>query len=455
MTYATDEQKLVAVEENIQKLRERIDKNKQEIEEIEKEKQDNTQRKAEINTNLEQNQDIMDKLKAEIDEFAKLNSDNQKYIDDLNFDVTNLKISVSSFNESELSIDEMVERLNQDIENNKQSIQNKQNSMEGITKEDEELKNKILEYEQAIKELDEKMLSSDENINKLKEERTAKNKKLEESEEELSAKMQVLDGLKEEIIKIGIKKDKVKEDIDKDTNRLWEEYEITPNNAKDFKRPDNVANTTKKVNEIRNKIKDLGSVNIDAIAEYKEVSKRYDFMCEQRLDIENTMAKLRDVIQEMMTIMKDQFTTQFNIINKDFGEVFKELFGGGRASLILEDENNVLECGIEIIVQPPGKKLQNMTLLSRRRKSIYSNSLAICNAKNKPIAILCTRRNRSSTRRCKRIQIRRLPKKIHKRNPILSNHPQKRYNGSRKFSLWNNNGRKRNKQTSVYEIEIV
>ncbi len=391
ITFATDEQKLVAVEENLQKLRDRIDKNKQEIEEIEKEKQDNVQKKTEMNTSLEQNQEIMGKLKAEIDEFAKLNSDNQKYIDDLNFDVTNLKISVSSFNESELSIDEMVERVNQDIENNKQSILNKQNAMEDITKEDEELKNKILEYEQAIKELDEKMSNSDENVNKLKEERLSKNKKLEESEAELASKMQVLDGLKEEIIKIGIKRDKVKEDIDKDTNRLWEEYEITPNNAKDFKRPENVANTTKKVNEIRNKIKDLGSVNIDAIAEYKEVSKRYDFMCEQRLDIENTMAKLRDVIGEMMKIMKDQFTTQFTIINKDFGEVFKELFGGGRASLILEDENNVLECGIEIIVQPPGKKLQNMTLLSRRRKSIHSNSLTICNAKNKSISILCTR----------------------------------------------------------------
>lgn len=391
ITFATDEQKLVAVEENLQKLRDRIDKNKQEIEEIEKEKQDNVQKKTEMNTSLEQNQEIMGKLKAEIDEFAKLNSDNQKYIDDLNFDVTNLKISVSSFNESELSIDEMVERVNQDIENNKQSILNKQNAMEDITKEDEELKNKILEYEQAIKELDEKMSNSDENVNKLKEERLSKNKKLEESEAELASKMQVLDGLKEEIIKIGIKRDKVKEDIDKDTNRLWEEYEITPNNAKDFKRPENVANTTKKVNEIRNKIKDLGSVNIDAIAEYKEVSKRYDFMCEQRLDIENTMAKLRDVIGEMMKIMKDQFTTQFTIINKDFGEVFKELFGGGRASLILEDENNVLECGIEIIVQPPGKKLQNMTLLSRRRKSIHSHSLTICNAKNKSISILCTR----------------------------------------------------------------
>ncbi len=380
ITYATDEQKLIAVEENLQKLKERAEKAKAEKAEIEKENEEIEAKKKEINEELSKKQDMADKLKAEIEEFAKINADDQKYIDDLNFDVTNLKISVSSFNESELSIDEIVERLNQDIDNNKQSILNKKETMQNITKENEELKNKIAEYQNAIKELDEKMNNSDENITKLKNDRDEKNKKLEESEIQINSKMQTLDGLKEEIIKIGVKRDKVKEDIETSTNKLWEEYELTPNNSGEFKKPDNIAVATKKVGEIRNKIKDLGSVNIDAISEYKELSKRYDFMCEQRLDIENTMAKLRDVIQEMMEIMKKQFTEQFNIINKNFGEVFKTLFGGGRASLILEDEKNVLECGIEIIVQPPGKKLQNMTLLSRRRKSLHSNSTTICNA---------------------------------------------------------------------------
>ncbi len=142
--------------------------------------------------------------------------------------------------------------------------------------------------------------------------------------------------------------------------------------------------TTKFVNELRNKIKDLGSVNIDSIAEYKEVSKRYDFMCEQRLDIESTAAKLRDVIQEMLDIMKEQFTKQFEIINENFGGVFKELFGGGRASLILEDENNVLECGIEIAVQPPGKKLQNMTLLSGGERAFTAIALLFAMLKINP-----------------------------------------------------------------------
>lgn len=109
--FAADEQKYISAKENAQKLRDRIDKAKQENFEIEKQKEENIKKKDEINESLNLHNEIMEKLKSEIQEFAKLNFDNQKYIDDLNFDVTNLKVSVSSFNESELSIDEIVERL--------------------------------------------------------------------------------------------------------------------------------------------------------------------------------------------------------------------------------------------------------------------------------------------------------------------------------------------------------
>ncbi len=384
ITYATDKQKLVSVQENIAKLRERIDKSKAENEQIEKQKQENIVKINEINEVIAKSSEDMEILKTEIAEFAKINSENQRYIDNLNFDVTNLKISVSSFNESEVSINEMVERINQDISNNNTSIQNKKDNMESITNENDKLINKINEFEEEIKKLDETMVSSDDSINKLKDEREEKNRKLNNAEKEINQKMEVLDGLKEEIIKLGVRKDKVKEDIDNFTNKLWDEYEITPNNAEEFKKPDNIAQTNKRVNELRNKIRNLGSVNVDSIHEYKELSNRYDFMCEQRLDIENTMSKLKSVIQEMTNIMKEQFVKQFKTINQNFGEVFKELFGGGRASLILEDENNVLECGIEIIVQPPGKKLQNMTLLSGGERAFTAIALLFAMLKINP-----------------------------------------------------------------------
>ena len=165
---------------------------------------------------------------------------------------------------------------------------------------------------------------------------------------------------------------------------MWEEYELTPNNAEKFEKPQNIAITQRKVNNLRTDIKELGSVNVDSIEEYKNVKQRYDFMCEQRVDLEDSMSKLRKVISEMMEIMKKQFKEKFEIINKNFGEVFKELFGGGMAEITLTDKDNILECGIDITVQPPGKKLQNMTLLSGGEKAFTAIALLFAILKINP-----------------------------------------------------------------------
>ena len=142
--------------------------------------------------------------------------------------------------------------------------------------------------------------------------------------------------------------------------------------------------TEKEVKKLRNDIKDLGSINIDSIEEYKKTKERYDFMCEQRLDLDNTAGKLRKIIQEMTENMKTQFAEKFKQINENFGEVFVELFGGGKAELILNDENDILECGIDIKVQPPGKKLQNMMLLSGGEKAFTAIALLFAILKINP-----------------------------------------------------------------------
>lgn len=165
---------------------------------------------------------------------------------------------------------------------------------------------------------------------------------------------------------------------------MWEEYELTPNNTEQYQKPENVALTQRRVNNLRTEIRELGSVNVDSIEEYKNLKDRYDFMSEQRLDLENTMSKLRKVISDMTQIMKEQFKEKFKVINKNFGEVFAELFGGGKAELTLEDEENILECGIEITVQPPGKKLQNMMLLSGGEKAFTAIALLFAILKINP-----------------------------------------------------------------------
>ena len=384
ITYATEKQKVISINENIEKLEKRLNRLKEEQANLEKQKEEAVSTKGdlqvEINKIVEQNEE----LSKIITEFAELNKDDQKYIDDLNFDITNLKISVSSFDESEASIQEIQERINQELENAHTSIENKNAQIEQIKKDNEELEKSIQETLQKIEEVKESVNSSSSKIEELKKERAQKSEKLSKQEDEITAKFKVIEDLKGQLVKLDVKKTKIEEDITDIINKMWEEYELTPNNAEQYQKPENVALTQRRVNSLRTEIRELGSVNVDSIEEYKNLKDRYDFMSEQRLDLENTMSKLRKVISDMTQIMKEQFKEKFKVINKNFGEVFAELFGGGKAELTLEDEENILECGIEITVQPPGKKLQNMMLLSGGEKAFTAIALLFAILKINP-----------------------------------------------------------------------
>lgn len=384
ITYATEKQKVLSIDENIEKVEKRINKLKEEQETIKQEKETSIKIKEETQKEIETLTEETEKLTSIIQEFANINKDNQKYVDDLNFDITNLKISVSSFDESENSLQELQERILQDIENSKQSIKNKESQIEEIKQDNFNLEKSIEEIKQKIESIKEDVKNSGSKIEELKQERIAKNEKLAKQENEINEKFKIIEDLKAQIVKIDVRKTKTEEDINSVINKMWEEYELTPNNVLEYKKPDNVQLTQKKVNELRKELRELGSVNVDSIEEYKNLKERYDFMCEQRVDLEDTMAKLRKIITDMTQTMKEQFKTQFALINKNFAEVFKELFGGGNASLKLEDENNILECGIDINVQPPGKKLQNMMLLSGGEKAFTAIALLFAILKINP-----------------------------------------------------------------------
>lgn len=232
--------------------------------------------------------------------------------------------------------------------------------------------------------------NSSSKIESLKQQRDSINNKQGKIEKQITDQFDVLNGLKEQIIKLENKKTKQEQDIEELINKLWTEYEITPNNAGEYKKPENLQLAQKITNELRAKIRDLGSINIESIEEYKKMQERYDFMNEQRYDLEESMSKLRTVISDMTSTMKNQFAEQFKKINKNFNDVFVELFGGGKAELILDDENNILECGIDIRVQPPGKKLQNMMLLSGGEKALTAIAIlfAILKINPAPFCIL-------------------------------------------------------------------
>ena len=384
ITYATEKQRIISIDENIEQIQNRIDKLKEEVEKTEKSKNETLASKQKNKECIEKMSKQNEEDQKIIDEFSNANKESQKYIDDLNLDITNLKISVSSFNESEVSIQEMTEMIMKEIETHTKNKDNKSLQIKNAILENDKLKIEIENTKQEIEKVKSKVLNSGENIDKMKKERIEKNEKLSKKEEEQTEQFKRIEELKAQITKIEVKKTKTEEDITDVINKMWEEYELTPNNAGEYQKPENVAVTQRRVNVLRTDIKELGSVNVDSIEEYKKLKDRYDFMCEQRLDLEDTMSKLRKVIQDMTETMKQQFKEKFEIINKNFGEVFKELFGGGMAEVTLTDEENILECGIDITVQPPGKKLQNMTLLSGGEKAFTAIALLFAILKINP-----------------------------------------------------------------------
>ena len=384
VTYAAENQKMLNIEDGIAKLEARREKLKKELEELAKQKIDNRTEKEEKQEETNYLQEEIEKLSKIVEEFALNNKDNQKYIDDLNFDITNLKISVSSFDESGTSIDEMVERIKQDIDSNKVSIENKEKNINEVSEENVNLEQKITDLENEIAKIKSDVENSSNIVEKLKKDRTEKSEKLKTSEASITEQFSVIEDIKGQIIKLDVRKTKLEQDLEQVVNNLWVEYELTPNNAEDYPKPQNVQKAARDVNVLRNQIKELGSINVDAIEEYKKTKERYDFMCEQRLDLESTATKLRNLISDMTQTMKEQFIEKFELINKYFNETFVELFGGGKAELRLEDEDNVLECGIDIHVQPTGKKLQNMMLLSGGEKAFTAIALLFAILKINP-----------------------------------------------------------------------
>ena len=382
--YATEKQKLISIEESVNKLQNNLKNHREELENINNEKQRIETEKQEHIKNINELEKETEKLEIEVQKFVELHKNEQKYIDDLNFEITNLKISVSSFEESNLSIDEVIEMIDKDIRTNKQSVLMKEEQKQKLQEDNKLIDENVLKLKEEIEEMKLKIQNSGNEIEKLKEVRLNKNEELTKTEKDIEEEQENINNIKDQISKIDLKKSKVELELEQIINKMWEEYELTPNNVTNYEKADNPQNTTKQVNNLKNQIKELGSVNVDAIEEYKITKERYDFLSEQRLDLENSSTKLKKVIQDMTQIMKTQFKEQFEIINKNFGEVFKELFGGGKANLILNDEEDILNCGIDIEAQPPGKKLQNMMLLSGGEKALTAIAILFAILKINP-----------------------------------------------------------------------
>ncbi len=234
-------------------------------------------------------------------------------------------------------------------------------------------------------ELDEELKRSKEIREKMSEDYKGFFKK----QEEISQRRNDLD---KEIFRLSNQREKLAESEELQTNYMWTEYELTPHTALELQKDIyKDADALKKlIREVKDEIRKLGDVNVNAIEEYKDVSKRYGDLKTQHDDIVEAEATLVGIIEELDEGMRRQFSEKFAEIQREFDSSFKQLFGGGKGTLELVEEEDILECGIRIIAQPPGKKLQNMMQLSGGEKALTAIALlfAIQSLKPSPFCLL-------------------------------------------------------------------
>ncbi|CAK7066427.1 MAG: Chromosome partition protein Smc [Enterocloster aldenensis] len=207
--------------------------------------------------------------------------------------------------------------------------------------------------------------------------------------EELTARLAELD---KDMFRVQAGQEKLEEKLEASTSYMWTEYEMTFSTALELKKEEyqSAPQVRKRIDELKARIKGLGNINVNSIEDYKEVSERYEFMKTQYEDLTQAQAELEKIIEELDMGMRRQFQEKFAEIRAEFDKVFRELFGGGRGTLELMEDEDILEAGIQIIAQPPGKKLQNMMQLSGGEKALTAISLlfAIQNLKPSPFCLL-------------------------------------------------------------------
>ena len=199
-------------------------------------------------------------------------------------------------------------------------------------------------------------------------------------------------GLDKEVYRLNSQKERIQENIENQINYMWDEYEITLSDASSMRDEtmNDLAAMKKETGSLKDQIKKLGDVNVNAIEDYKKLMERYTFLKTQHDDLVEAEKTLEGIIVELDTAMRKQFAEKFAEISREFDKVFKELFGGGKGTLELMEDEDILEAGIRIIAQPPGKKLQNMMQLSGGEKAFTAIALlfAIQNLKPSPFCLL-------------------------------------------------------------------
>ena len=366
------------IEREQEELRQQAGEIRQDHSSIARELEDSRKDEEELEVFIETKQKELEEWKAEETE--------------KNHVLEKIRLEESSLEQQNHFLQENISRLENEIEafhrESEEITENLSRSAEEIHKKEdgiEELKKAVTECAGKEKVLDAKRIEWQEE----KEKRSNSHKSFFEKRDHLSEKTTLLD---KECFRLRSQAEKIEEQRESQISYMWEEYEITPNNALQYRKEELTDRQTikKDVLRIKDEIRKLGSVNVNAIEDYKNLLERHTFLSAQYEDIVKAEETLEGIIQELDEGMRKQFTEKFRDIQREFDKAFKELFGGGKGTLELAEDEDILEAGIRIISQPPGKKLQNMMQLSGGEKALTAIALlfAIQNLKPSPFCLL-------------------------------------------------------------------
>ena len=285
-----------------------------------------------------------------------------------------------------------VDRINGEIERSQAELAEILEALSENKAAVEQKQQNIVELEKTILASHDAQTQSEDRLKEditRKEELSSKQKNFFTEREQLAERMTALD---KEVYRLNAQKEKLEESIEAQINYMWDEYEITLSDAASLRDESmtELSAMKREISSLKEQIKKLGDVNVNAIEDYKNLMERFTFMKTQHDDLVEAEKTLEGIIEELDTAMRKQFTEKFAEISREFDKVFKELFGGGKGTLELTEDEDILEAGIRIIAQPPGKKLQNMMQLSGGEKALSAISLlfAIQNLKPSPFCLL-------------------------------------------------------------------
>lgn len=322
------------------------------------------------------------------EEYGRLSSESERIANR----ITELNIKKSTILKDVELENERISDMNSNKGEQIEAVNVKRGGIEMLKERNASIEKEIQDLKESCEELKKKSSESRDKVSSVNETRIKTEGDIRAMQNKVKDAQEKRFTLTGKADRLTAKNEKLTYDKENIINRMWEDYELTYSDALELKADDsfdfNAA--TIRIKELKESIKELGNINIDAIEEYKNVKERFDFMTVQTQDLEKAKAELDSVIKEMMELMQTRFAEQFEIINRNFSRVFGELFGGGRANLTLSEPDNVLESGIEIEAQPPGKKLQSLTLLSGGERAFTAIALlfAILDVRPTPFCIL-------------------------------------------------------------------